>query len=54
MAPADFTVNYLLSSFFDTVVLAVLDRCHLAMDVVERVPGLGARAAQSNSSFAIS
>jgi hypothetical protein len=38
MAPADFPVNYLLSSFFDTVVLAVLDRCHLAMDVVERVP----------------
>jgi xylulose-5-phosphate/fructose-6-phosphate phosphoketolase len=36
---------------FDMVVLNRLDRFHLAMDVIERVPGLGARAAHAKQRF---
>ena len=36
---------------FDMVVLNRLDRFHLAMDVIERVPGLGARAAHVKQHF---
>jgi xylulose-5-phosphate/fructose-6-phosphate phosphoketolase len=32
-------------------VLNRLDRFHLAMDVIERVPGLGARAAHAKQRF---
>jgi len=36
---------------FDMTVLNRLDRFHLAMDVIERVPGLGARAAHTKQRF---
>jgi xylulose-5-phosphate/fructose-6-phosphate phosphoketolase len=36
---------------FDMVVLNRLDRFHLAIDVIERVPGLGARAAHAKQRF---
>jgi xylulose-5-phosphate/fructose-6-phosphate phosphoketolase len=36
---------------FDMVVLNRLDRFHLAMDVIERVPGLGAKAAHVKQHF---
>jgi xylulose-5-phosphate/fructose-6-phosphate phosphoketolase len=36
---------------FDMAVLNRLDRFHLAMDVIERVPGLGARAAHARQRF---
>jgi xylulose-5-phosphate/fructose-6-phosphate phosphoketolase len=36
---------------FDMVVLNRLDRFHLAMDVIERVPGLGSRAAHVKQHF---
>jgi xylulose-5-phosphate/fructose-6-phosphate phosphoketolase len=36
---------------FDMAVLNRLDRFHLAMDVIERVPGLGARAAHAKQRF---
>jgi xylulose-5-phosphate/fructose-6-phosphate phosphoketolase len=36
---------------FDMAVLNRLDRFHLAMDVIERVPGLGARAAHTKQRF---
>jgi xylulose-5-phosphate/fructose-6-phosphate phosphoketolase len=36
---------------FDMAVLNGLDRYHLAMDVIERVPGLGARAAHVKQQF---
>jgi xylulose-5-phosphate/fructose-6-phosphate phosphoketolase len=36
---------------FDTVVLNDLDRFHLASDVIDRVPGLGSRAAHIKQSF---
>jgi xylulose-5-phosphate/fructose-6-phosphate phosphoketolase len=36
---------------FDMVVLNGLDRYHLAMDAIERVPGLGARAAHVKQRF---
>jgi xylulose-5-phosphate/fructose-6-phosphate phosphoketolase len=36
---------------FDMVVLNHLDRFHLAMDVIDRVPGLGARAAHAKQHF---
>jgi xylulose-5-phosphate/fructose-6-phosphate phosphoketolase len=36
---------------FDMVVLNHLDRFHLAMDVIDRVPGLGARAAHARQRF---
>ena len=36
---------------FDMVVLNRLDRFHLAMDVIDRVPGLGARAAHAKQRF---
>jgi xylulose-5-phosphate/fructose-6-phosphate phosphoketolase len=36
---------------FDMVVLNGLDRFHLAIDVIERVPGLGSRAAHARQHF---
>jgi phosphoketolase len=36
---------------FDMVVLNRLDRFHLAMDVIERVPGLGSKAAHVKQHF---
>jgi xylulose-5-phosphate/fructose-6-phosphate phosphoketolase len=36
---------------FDMVVLNGLDRFHLAIDVIERVPGLGSKAAHVNQHF---
>ena len=36
---------------FDMVVLNGLDRFHLAMDVIERVPGLASRAAHAKQHF---
>jgi xylulose-5-phosphate/fructose-6-phosphate phosphoketolase len=36
---------------FDTTVLNRLDRFHLAMDVIERVPGLGSKAAHVKQYF---
>ena len=36
---------------FDMVVLNGLDRFHLAIDVIERVPGLGSRAAHAKQRF---
>jgi xylulose-5-phosphate/fructose-6-phosphate phosphoketolase len=36
---------------FDMTVLNRLDRFHLAMDVIDRVPGLGARAAHARQCF---
>lgn len=39
---------------FDMVVLNRLDRYHLMTEVIERVPGLGARAAHVKQRFAIS
>jgi XFP C-terminal domain len=36
---------------FDMVVLNGLDRFHLAMDVIDRVPGLGSKAAHVNQHF---
>jgi xylulose-5-phosphate/fructose-6-phosphate phosphoketolase len=36
---------------FDMVVLNRLDRFHLAIDVIERVPGLGSKAAHVNQRF---
>lgn len=37
---------------FDMAVLNRLDRFHLAIDVIDRVPGLSMKAANISSSFA--